>query len=76
MKKTVRKIKISKAYQGSGIAGTRAGVPVPYIRIKGKWLEELGFKEEEFVCIEAVKGKLVVRVGEWRTPSNIDHPFL
>jgi toxic protein SymE len=61
MKKTVRKIKISRAYQGSSIVGNRACVHVPYIRIKGKWLEELGFKEGEFVCVEAVKGKLVVR---------------
>lgn len=69
MKKTVRKIKISKAYQGSSIVGAGAGTPIPYIRIKGKWLEELGFKEGEFVCIEAVKGMLVVRVGGVANPQ-------
>jgi len=35
---------------------------VPEIRLEGKWLERLGFKEEQIVNIEQKKNKLTITI--------------
>ena len=60
MKKAIRKIKISKAYQQT----SRESVSIPYIRIKGKWLKDFGFTQGQNICIQAADKKLVITVEE------------
>lgn len=39
-------------------------VAVPYIRIKGKWLQELGFLKGQKIRVQAVDKKLIITVEE------------
>jgi len=36
--------------------------PTPTITLKGQWLREFGFKENELVSVECKKGKLTIRL--------------
>jgi toxic protein SymE len=53
-----RKLKIHTRYQTS----TDRMITVPEIRLKGKWLEKLGFKEGQMVDITQKKNKLTITV--------------
>lgn len=55
----IRKLKIQSKFE-ERIAGN---ITVPYIRIEGKWLESLGFKEGEHVQIEEEQGKIIIQVS-------------
>lgn len=54
-----RKLKIHTRYQTS----TGRMITVPEIRLKGKWLEKLGFKEGQIVDITQKKNKLTITVA-------------
>ncbi len=60
MKKEVRKMTISYTYHET----QSKSVSIPYIRIKGKWLQELGFFRGQKICIQAVDKKLIITVDE------------
>lgn len=60
MKKAVRKMTISYTYQET----QQKSVSIPYIRIKGKWLQELGFQRGQKIRIQAVAKKLIITVDE------------
>jgi toxic protein SymE len=51
-----RKLKIYTKYQHR----RRGGVNIPEIRLEGKWLNELGFKQGQTVTIELADNKLTI----------------
>lgn len=51
-----RKLKIYKKYQ----ARTYGGITIPEIRLEGKWLEKLGFREGEMIIVREEKDKLII----------------
>jgi len=55
-----RKLKIHTGYQAS----TYRTITVPEIRLKGKWLEKLGFKEGQMVDITQKKNKLTITIDK------------
>jgi len=56
-----RKLKIHTKYQSRAYGATTA---IPEIRLEGKWLEKLGFKQGQSVTIEEKRNKLVIRVDK------------
>ncbi|UMY64670.1 MULTISPECIES: SymE family type I addiction module toxin [unclassified Flavobacterium] len=56
-----RKLKIHRKYQvrAYGITTT-----IPEIRLKGKWLEKLGFRQGQTVIVEELEDTLVIRVDK------------
>lgn len=52
----IRKLKIHSKYQ----ARRRGDVQIPEIRLEGKWLDELGFKQGETVTIEQEMNRLII----------------
>lgn len=58
MKKQVREITISCAYHGT----ESKSVAVPYIRLKGKLLQELGFLRGHKIRVQAIDKKLIITV--------------
>lgn len=60
-----RKLKIHTRYQTS----TDRTITVPEIRLKGKWLEKLGFKEGQMVDITQKKNKLTITVDKKRNDN-------
>jgi toxic protein SymE len=54
-----RKLKIYAKYQ----ARTYGGTTIPEIRLKGKWLDKLGFKQGQMVNIEQNKNKLTITIA-------------
>lgn len=55
-----RKLKIYTKYQ----ARTYGGVTIPEIRIEGKWLEKLGFRQGQMIDIVEKKNKLIITVDK------------
>lgn len=55
-----RKLKIHTKYQ----ARTNRGVTIPQIVLKGKWLDELGFKKGEIVLVKQEKNKLTITIDK------------
>lgn len=39
-------------------------ISVPEIRLEGKWLEEVGFKQGQYVNIQVAKNKLIIRIDK------------
>lgn len=60
MKKSVRKMTISYTYQETQYKTET----IPYIRIKGKWLEKLGFKQGQKINIQASDKKLTITTDD------------
>lgn len=56
----LRKLKIYSKYQ----ARTYGLTTIPEIRLKGKWLEKLGFKEGKSISIEQKKNKLTITLDK------------
>lgn len=54
-----RKLKIHTKYQARAYGGTT----IPKIRLKGKWLDKLGFKQGQMVNIEQNKNKLTITIA-------------
>ncbi|PWB25774.1 SymE family type I addiction module toxin [Flavobacterium sp. HTF] len=51
-----RKLKIYKKYQ----ARAYGGITIPEIRLEGKWLEKLGFREGQMIIVREEKDKLII----------------
>lgn len=66
MKKAVRKLTISYTHQET-LYKTET---IPYIRIKGKWLEKLGFKQGQKINIEASDKKLTITTDDALLPAG------
>lgn len=60
MKKDLRKMTISYAYHET----EDKCVSVPYIRIKRRWLQELGFRRGQNIRIQTIDKKLIIKVEE------------
>lgn len=61
-----RKLKIHKKYQSR----TYGGTTIPEIRLEGKWLGKLGFKEGQIIKIEEKKNKLTITID--KGSNNLD----
>lgn len=57
--KNFRKLKIYTKYK-SGIYR----VPIPEIRLEGKWLNKLGFNQGQMATIEQEKYRLIITVDK------------
>lgn len=55
-----RKLKIHTKYQTK----TYRGITIPEIRLEGKWLDELGFKQGQIINIEQEKNKLIITIDK------------
>ncbi|WP_336716851.1 SymE family type I addiction module toxin [Chryseobacterium mucoviscidosis] len=55
-----RKLKIYSRFQKS----SNQLIIVPEIRLRGKWLDELGFGEGKMVNIQQKKNKIIITVDE------------
>lgn len=58
--KDFRKLKIHSKFR----ARTWDNTTVPEIRLEGKWLKDLGFKEGKEVKIEQEKNKLIITLNK------------
>lgn len=58
--KGFRKLKIYTKFRSR----TYDNILIPEIRLEGKWLEKLGFKQGETVCIEQKKNKLIITIDK------------
>jgi toxic protein SymE len=38
--------------------------PVPYIRLSGGWLKDLGFQSGQKVIVQEQRGRLVIQIAE------------
>lgn len=56
----LRRLKIHTRYQ----TNTYKMITVPEIRLTGKWLDKLGFKEGQMVNIEQKKNKLTITIDK------------
>lgn len=56
--KNIRKLKIHSKYQKR----TYKDITIPEIRLEGKWLEKLGFKQNHTIIVEEMKNKLIITV--------------
>lgn len=56
----LRRLKIHTRYQTS----TYRMITVPEIRLRGKWLDKLGFKKGQMVNIEQKKNKLIITLDK------------
>lgn len=56
-----RKLKIHTKHQARAYGATTT---IPEIRLEGKWLDKLGFKQGETVNIEQKKNKLTITVDK------------
>lgn len=66
MKKTLRKMTISYTQQETQYKTE----PIPYIRIKGKWLEKLGFKQGQKINIQASDKKPTITTDDSLLPAG------
>lgn len=64
--KTVRKMTISYAHQETQYKTET----IPYIRIKGKWLEKLGFKQGQKISIQVSDKKLTITTDDGLLPAG------
>ncbi|CAN5897402.1 hypothetical protein BH11BAC7_BH11BAC7_35920 [soil metagenome] len=55
-----RNLKIHAKYQARAYGATT----IPEIRLEGKWLDKLGFKEGQMVNIEQKKNKLTITIDK------------
>ena len=55
-----RRLKIHTRYQTS----TYKMITVPEIRLTGKWLDKLGFKEGQMVNVEQKKNKITITLDQ------------
>ena len=64
--KQFRKLKIHSKYR------TRRwdNITIPEIRLEGRWLEELGFKEGEHIQIEQQQDKLTITLCKEEIQNN------
>lgn len=53
-----RKLKIHTKYQSR----VRYWIKIPEIRLEGKWLDKLGFKQGQIIIIEQQKNKLTITI--------------
>ncbi|KUJ59668.1 hypothetical protein AR687_22135 [Flavobacteriaceae bacterium CRH] len=58
--KNLRKLKIHTKHQPS----THKSTTIPVIKLQGKWLSKLGFKEGQMVNIEQKKNKLIITINK------------
>jgi len=56
-----RKLKIHTKYQSRAYGATTS---IPEIRLEGKWLDKLGFKQGQMVIIDQKKNKLTITVDK------------
>lgn len=56
-----RKLKIHTKHQARAYGGTTT---IPEIRLEGKWLDKLGFKQGQMVIIDQKKNKLTITVDK------------
>lgn len=56
----LRKLKIYSKYQTRRYGLTT----IPEIRLKGKWLEKLGFKQGKRISVEQKKNKLTITLDK------------
>jgi len=56
-----RKLKIHTKHQARAYGMTTT---IPEIRLEGKWLDKLGFKQGQMVIIDQKKNKLIIRVDK------------
>jgi toxic protein SymE len=63
-----RKLKIHSKFRTRRWGNTT----IPEIRLEGKWLDELGFKQGQVVIIEQEQNKLTIRLdnGEITMPNS------
>lgn len=66
MKKVVRKMTISYTHQET----QHKTETISYIRIKGKWLEKLGFKQGQKINIQASAKKLMITTDDGLLPAE------
>jgi len=56
-----RKLKIHTKFQARAYGATTT---IPEIRLEGKWLEKLGFKQGQTVHIQEKKNKLTITIDK------------
>ncbi|MGE0931160.1 SymE family type I addiction module toxin [Peijinzhouia sedimentorum] len=56
-----RKLKIHTKHQARAYGATTT---IPEIRLEGKWLDRLGFKQGKMVIIDQKKNKLTITVDK------------
>lgn len=56
-----RKLKIHTKHQARAYGTTTT---IPEIRLEGKWLDKLGFKQGQMVIIDQKKNKLIITVDK------------
>lgn len=56
-----RKLKIHTKYQARAYGATTT---IPEIRLEGKWLDKLGFKQGQIVTINQKKNKLIITIDK------------
>lgn len=56
-----RKLKIHSKHQARAYGATTT---IPEIRLEGKWLDKLGFKQGQMVIIDQEKNKLTITVDK------------
>lgn len=76
-----RRLTVSHHYPESRAVRSQPTVPVPFLRLQGRWLDEAGFTIGANVRVEVAAGRLVVEVidsvaqGEaCRSPDLGNHP--
>lgn len=57
----LRKLKIHTKHQARAY---RTTITIPEIRLEGKWLDKLGFKEGQTVNIVEEKNKLIITIDK------------
>ena len=57
-----RELTVTSLYRAGGDDG-RTGAVMPYLRISGRWLEELGFATGSRVVVAGERGKLTLTVA-------------
>ncbi|WP_316633375.1 SymE family type I addiction module toxin [uncultured Flavobacterium sp.] len=58
--KNIRKLKIHTKYQ----VRTYRATTIPIIKLAGKWLNKLGFKEGQMININQKKNRLIITIDK------------
>jgi hypothetical protein len=57
-----RHLTVSRHYPESRAAPSRPAAPMPFLRLRGRWLDNAGFTIGANVRVEVAAGRLVVEV--------------
>ena len=60
----LRRIKVCAGYYGYFLSDHRIPRPVPWIQLKGYWLEAAGFSIDTPLLVKVSEGKLVLTIAE------------